>query len=156
MGNENQNDLWSIVEGLTDEELNKKGQDGSWSIAQILEHLLLTDLYVLKEMEENLKKIEAKEKPVHYTVNRSHKVQAPKELEPSNEYQTLASLKDKMTVSRLALENKIRQFSEDDLTEHSLHHFIFGMVSLKQWLPFINYHEKRHIEQIQEIKRTLV
>jgi uncharacterized damage-inducible protein DinB len=148
-------ELWALVEGLTDEELNKKIGDGKWSIAQVLEHLLLTEQHILQEIKGSLTRKETKEKPVHYTVNRSHKVEAPEQLVPSNEFHTLDSLKEKMVKSRENIEKKLEQFSEEELNQLSLYHFAFGSVKLKQWLPFIHYHEKRHIEQIKEIKDAL-
>ena len=43
----------------------------------------------------------------------------------------------------------------DELEAKGFNHPIFGLMSLKQWIPFVGYHEKRHILQIKEVKEKL-
>ena len=45
--------------------------------------------------------------------------------------------------------------SEEALQKKAYPHPIFGLIRLDEWVPFIGYHEKRHLEQIEEIKAKL-
>lgn len=150
--------LWQSVEGLTDEQINENVGEDRWTIAQVLEHLLIIEENAVKGIAAALASEEnstAPQKPVHLTVNRSRKVPAPASLEPSKDFQTLTSLKEKMTKSRASLENVVKDKSEDELTQKSFLHPVFGMLDVKQWISFIGYHEQRHLEQIEEIKNDL-
>lgn len=151
-------DLWKSVDGLSNEQLNEKVGEDRWTIAQVLEHLLLIEENAVKGIKAALTSEEnatSPQKPVHLTVDRSRKVPAPSFLEPTDEYQTLESLKERMTKSREALKETIKGKSDTDLTQKSFKHPVFGLLDVKQWISFIGYHEQRHLEQIEEIKSEL-
>ncbi|MGG0657852.1 DinB family protein [Rummeliibacillus pycnus] len=150
--------LLKSVSGLSDEQLNKEVEEGKWTIAQVLEHLYLLEVDATRVIQETLLNNEnnpTKSKPVHLAVDRSHKVKAIEEWVPSNAYQTLENLKQKLTNSRDALVKSIQEVSEEDLDQKSLPHPAFGSLSINQWVSFIGYHEQRHIGQIEEIKEAL-
>lgn len=149
--------VWQSVEGLTDEQLNKVVEEGTWSIAQVLEHLHLVEEQIVQvvrgglESEENV--VEAK--PVHLAAIRGRKVDAPAHLLPSNAYHTLATIKEKLATSREALEQLVNSVSAEVLTQKSLPNPVFGQLLLKDWVAFIGYHEERHLGQIEDIKKRL-
>jgi len=95
------------------------------------------------------------DKPFHLAVDRSRKVDAPAQVTPSNEKQTLEEMKSKLAESRAALIELEETASEDKLKQKSFPHPVFGLMDLKQWIDFIGYHEKRHQEQIEEIKTAI-
>lgn len=150
--------LWEAIEGLTNEQLNHVLEEGKWSIAQILEHLYLTELIVVRSFSEAVPITEdnpVKLRKVHLTVDRAQKINAPKFLVPSNEYQTLEQLKVKLKKSRESLEKFLGNASEHDLNGKFMPHPFFDKLTLKQWVEFLGYHEKRHIAQIEEMKEAL-
>ena len=146
--------LLKSVSGLSDEQLNEVVEEGKWTIAQVLEHLYLIELdatHLIQEALLNNEYNQTKSKPVHLAVDRTYKVEAQANWVPSNEYQTLENLKQKLTNSREALIKSIQGVSEDDLNQKSIPHLAFGLLSINQWVSFIGYHEQRHIGQIEEI-----
>src|SRR5690625_3932732 len=96
-------ELLAEIEGILDEDFNKKPSESEWSMKQILEHLYLFEMDVLRAMKDEIvhgKQIDVEEKPVHRAVNRKVKVEAPKEVQPKEEYATLKELKLKLSFSR--------------------------------------------------------
>ncbi|MDY0395724.1 DinB family protein [Virgibacillus halophilus] len=160
---ENKNDqireeVLQAVEGLTDEQLNEELEKGRWTIMQVLDHLYLMERVVTSSITEQLAEGEHRrvsDKPIQLTVDRSTKVEAPSFVEPSKAFITLADMKEKLAQSRQAL-HQIADEADDNMLEHRAYpHPAFGELSLKQWIPFIGYHEKRHLEQIEELKKHL-
>jgi hypothetical protein len=144
--------------GLTDEQLNERTGDGSWSIMQVLEHLFLIEQSITKSISKQLvneESVPAENKPIHYAVDRSRKITAPSFVTPSEDYITLEDMKRKLTESRAELIKVVNEANPDLLEQKSFPHPVFGLVSLKQWVPFIGFHEKRHLLQIEEIKGRL-
>ncbi len=146
------------INGLTDEQLNKKVEKGTWSISQILEHLYLAEKVIVRNFTQTQPITEdnpVKMKNVQVVVDRSQKVNAPKFLEPSDEFHTLEQLREKLNSSRLMLVNFLAKVSEKQLDQEFLPHPFLGKLRLRQWIEFLYYHEMRHIEQIKEIREQL-
>jgi hypothetical protein len=151
-------ELLQSVSGFSDQQLNEGFDNDSWSIMQNLEHLYLMECLVTTSIynelnNENSQSTDAK--PIHYAVNHSRKVKAPSILAPSNNFIKLKDIKKKLQESREALTNVVNTISIDSLDQKSFEHPIFGLLSLTQWITFIGFHEKRHLDQIEEIKQNL-
>lgn len=146
------------VKDLSDEELNKCVEEGKWSIMEVLEHLYLLERAVsysiLKQLE-NDQSEPATEKPIHLAVNRKTKIQAPDYVSPTGRITTWEVMAEKLGKSRQGLLDAVVNVDEILLENKSFLHPVFGQLSLKQWVSFIGYHEKRHLEQINEIKEQL-
>ncbi|MFD2130066.1 DinB family protein [Pseudogracilibacillus auburnensis] len=74
-------DLLKEVEGITKEMLHKKPGEDQWSINQIIEHLYLMEISIVRSMEKelvNARKTTVDDKPIHLTVNRKYKVLHPR------------------------------------------------------------------------------
>lgn len=150
--------LLNEVTGLGDEELNKRPSSGGWSIAQVMEHLYLMERAVVYNIQHALENSSIKEvssKPIELTVNRSRKVEAPEFVQPSDSTMTLKDLQQKLQTSHEALRGIYTTVDEERLVEKTAVHPVFGELNLIQWIPFVGYHEQRHIDQIKEIKETL-
>ncbi|WP_110113587.1 DinB family protein [Bacillus sp. CGMCC 1.16541] len=146
------------VRHLSNEQLNKKVEEGSWTIMQVLDHLYLMEKTIVGTMTKVLAQGPEQptdEKPIHLTPDRSRKVPAPDYVDPSDEYMTLEEVKKKLHESREALHAFVAQHEEEELKKKSFSHPVFGLLHLKQWCDFIGYHEKRHLEQIEELKAKL-
>lgn len=150
--------LLETVNGLSDEELNWKASEDKWSIRQVLEHLYLMEGGVAKTIQSQLTKeatSETADKPIERTVDRSTKVEAPDFAKPRDSFAAAAELKDKLKASHALLLQLEDTTPTEQLKERSYPHPVFGNMSLDQWIPFVGYHELRHIEQIQEVKEAM-
>lgn len=151
-------DLLNSVSDLTNDELNKRIEEGRWTIIQVLDHLYLMERSLTKAIQSTLAKGEEQEvpsKPIHYTVDRSTKVDAPPFVVPTEESLTFQKMKDKLNGSRKDLLTFLHTTSKEELQKKAYPHPIFGLIRLDEWVPFIGYHEKRHLEQIVELKAKL-
>lgn len=148
--------ILNSINGLSDEELNKVSAPDSWSIAQVLLHLQQIESYFLSLIDAALQgpSEQVKEKNLSYITDRSKKVKAP--VEPSSEFKTGEELISRLNHSREKLIALLNKTNLDLLPEKALSHPVFGKLSVQQTLEFIASHEIRHVEQIQEIKQTLV
>ncbi|PIC99117.1 DinB family protein [Sporosarcina sp. P29] len=151
-------ELLAQVEYLTDEVINRQPAEDRWSIKQILQHLYLMEGSVAKTIQIKLAAEDQNitiDKPIQLTVDRSNKIEAPDFVTPTLEYSTLHDLKSKLTATHSTLHDVAENATEDQLAVKSYPHPVFGEMSLTQWLPFVGYHEQRHIEQIKEVKQQL-
>ncbi|MFZ3577380.1 DinB family protein [Virgibacillus sp. DJP39] len=151
-------DLYNEVNGLSDEQLNKRPADDQWSIKQIMEHLFLMEGAITKTIIEKLEdgeEVNAELKPIEASLNRTIKVQAPEFAIPNDDFATLEELKLKLTATHQGLIKVSETADEKQLESKGFPHPVFGQMSLKQWIPFIAYHEKRHTLQIVEVKEKL-
>ncbi|MGZ0084238.1 DinB family protein [Caldibacillus thermoamylovorans] len=150
--------LLESVSALSDEQLNTRVAEGSWTIAQVLEHLHLIETSIAAMIAQTLTHGASQpvsEKPIHLTLDRSKKVEAPDFARPSNRRFTWGELEEKLRQSRQRLRHIVEQADPADLEAKSFPHPVFGPLSLKQWVEFVGYHEQRHLAQIEEIKAHL-
>lgn len=152
------NMLFETVEDLSNEQLNKKVSEDQWSIMQVLDHLYLMEAGLVKIMTKTFKTGPSEtisDKPIHLTLDRTLKFNAPNYFVPTNQFVTIEEMKQKLTESRKALHTFVEETKDSNLEDKGFPHPAFGQTNLKQWIPFIGLHEKRHIEQINEIKNQL-
>ncbi|MEW5322844.1 DinB family protein [Geobacillus thermoleovorans] len=150
--------LIESVSGLSDEQLNTRAAKGTWTIAQVLEHLYLIETSIATMIAHTLThgvSQPVEEKPIHLTVDRSKKVEAPDFARPSDRFFSWRELEEKLRQSRQRLRQITEQANPADWEAKSFPHPIFGPLNLKQWVEFVGYHEQRHLAQIEEIKAQL-
>lgn len=150
--------LLDTVSDLNDEELNWKASEDEWSVRQVLEHLYLMEGGVAKTIQSQLTKEASHEtasKPIERTVDRSTKVEAPDFAKPSDSFATAEELQDKLRTSHTSLLQLEDTVPTEQLKARSYKHPVFGDMSLDQWIPFVGYHELRHIKQIEEVKKAM-
>ncbi|MDK8210552.1 DinB family protein, partial [Bacillus subtilis] len=90
----------------------------TWSVMQVLEHLYLMERMIVSRVKDQLENgvdQPTEDKPFHLAVDRSRKVDAPAQVTPSNEKQTLEEMKSKLAESRAALIELEETASEDKL-----------------------------------------
>jgi uncharacterized damage-inducible protein DinB len=147
------------VRGLSDEQLNEQLEDGRWTIMQVLDHLYLMERAITHTISNQLTNGDSKtvnDKPIELTVNRSTKVEAPSLVVPSKDFITLEEMKNKLSESREAFSKVVHAAEKSLLEQRAYLHPVFGELNLKQWIPFVGYHEKRHLAQIEELKEKFV
>lgn len=136
--------------------------NGGWSIAEILEHLSLVESQLLLLVTSLLRKAEARTRSdssvpsyeislePHLERSRKEKFRTRENFVPignkkaSDSLELLRSLENKFLDLRPRLE----------LVDHTIArfpHWLFGPLSLGQWLAFIGLHEERHLAQIESI-----
>ncbi|QQK74623.1 DinB family protein [Salicibibacter cibarius] len=155
-------EILASVENLTDEQLNCEVEEGRWTIVQVLEHLYLIEQglaapIIQKELANEDSQPARKKKPIELTVDRSvQKVEATGPFVPSNEFMPLEEMKERLAQSRATL-LKVLDTVEDEaiLSQKSAKHPAFGTMDLAQWVEFIGLHERRHLQQIEELKVKL-
>jgi hypothetical protein len=147
------------VRGLSDEQLNEQFEDGRWSIMQVLDHLYLMERAITHSISRELATGKEKlvdPKPIELTVCRSTKVDAPSFVAPANEFIALEEMKNKLSQSREDLTKLVNDADNSLLKKRAFPHPVFGDLSLKQWIPFVGLHEKRHLAHIEELKGKLI
>ncbi|THD69385.1 DinB family protein [Robertkochia marina] len=149
-----------VIEGLSAAQLRFKPTEDSWSIADCIEHLTLTEDMFMQMIEKSLetpadeamkanKKFSDKEVFAMIT-NRDQKMQTQEPLEPSGKWGTTKETMKAFKSSRKQTANMIKK-TDKDLRNHYFE-FPFGTVDTYQLLIFGAGHQKRHNAQIMEIK----
>lgn len=147
------------VKNMTDEQFNQKPSQDVWSPGQILQHLYLMERVITGGMKQVLmsgEKKEISEKPLELVIDRSRKVHAPENLKPAEGTYVKEELLSKLEESRRELINFAETAPVQALKEKAMKHPYLGELSLKQWVEFIGYHEKRHLLQLAEVKSEAI
>ncbi|MFD3447508.1 DinB family protein [Microbacteriaceae bacterium 4G12] len=147
------------IEGLTDTQLNVKPKREKWSIVQNLHHLDLIEQAATSAIKVALQKGERKNTPmksIDMTKDRTRKRQAPQQFMPTETIMKREQIQSLIELSRNKLLQIVNSAQTEDLLELSSEHPVYGELNLYQWLEFLDLHEQRHLEQIQEAKRALL
>jgi hypothetical protein len=155
------------VEGLGEGQENFRTAPDRWSIADIVEHLSVTEQQSLRlfnslvrraEDEGRVRADDAPFAPVTIAEQvertRAEKYTAPEGVRPAGGVplaDSLARLRD----SRAALHALRPRIERLDCADSRFPHPIFGLINLYQWLAFIGAHEARHLAQIEALKETM-
>lgn len=159
--------LTSSVEGLGEGQEHFRPTPERWSIADIFEHLALSEASSVKLFDKLLQKAEAEGRtreagdplaPVSLVEEtapfRGQKFVAPDRIRPTGKVplaDSLASLADSHEQIR-ALRPRIERA---DCAEQRFPHPAFGPLNLYQWLLFTAGHEERHLKQINALKEEM-
>jgi hypothetical protein len=150
------------VAGLSEAQLNFKPAPEKWSIAEVAEHIALSEDYIFQASGEALKaparekmadpgKVD--EKILAAIPDRSVKATAPEPLRPHNQFKTTADAVAAFTTSRDAHINYLSE-TQDALREHYFKNPVFGDLDALQWILFMSAHTQRHVAQINEVKAS--
>lgn len=150
------------VAGLSEAQLNFKPSPEKWSIAEVAEHVALSEDFIFQASAGALKSPAREkmadpgkldEKILAAIPNRTVKATAPEPLRPHNQFKTAAEAVAAFKASRDA---HIKYLSEtqDALREHFFNNPAFGDVDAFQWILFMSAHTERHVAQILEVKAS--
>ena len=122
----------------------------------MLYHLYTTEKstaeLILNSLEMESEKVD--ERDLSFLTDRSKRVEATIQL--SANFITKIEGMELLEESRFQyLQTVFNETHEEIPVEKSMNHPAFGFISLKNVVDFIWMHEKRHIDQIEEIKREL-
>ena len=152
------------IENVSDQQWNFKPSPDAWSVAQISEHITLSEdlLYSIAQKtmltpsdEKKAEALAGHEKELLVAVmDRSSKAQAPEVLKPNGKF---ASKKELIEVFKAARHKTINyvKTNSDPLKNHVARHPVFGELTAYQWLVFIAGHADRHVAQLEEVKKNI-
>ena len=143
-------------------------QQGGWSVAEIAYHLHLTEKSITMVLQNGLTSMPRHERwsderikeewelITKFAGNRETKFEAPAFVLPKNAPSIDESCK-LLEASRAELIKTVSHASIDDLVSISLPHPVksFGNISGIGWVSLIGWHEKRHTDQIKEVKAAV-
>ncbi len=151
--------LLSAVKGLSDAQLNWKPDGDTWSVAECVEHLAISEGAIfgivqgtLKDSPDPAKRSEVKfsdDQVIGLIEDRSTKVKTRPNLEPT---QSLGDFKATLKAFKTGRKKSIKYVkkTEDDLRNRYFT-FPFGTVDSYQVVLFLSGHTGRHIAQIEEV-----
>ncbi|RDY59605.1 DinB family protein [Flagellimonas nanhaiensis] len=160
---ETRNHMTHVLKGLSEEQLNFKPYEDSWSIAECVEHLAISESAfgglikrtaasepnpVLKDSlvfnDEQLLKV---------ITDRSQKVKTSEQFEPSGQFGSHEETVEAFMTKRNE-HIEYTKTTEDDLRNRFSKDLPFGTVDGVQLLLFAAAHSERHILQMEEVMAT--
>lgn len=161
---DSQTEFLEAVENLTDAAWTFKPAPERWSIAEVSEHIVLSEGLLFGVVEKALaadsnpdwdSKTGAKNEFLEKVMlNRTGKAQAPEQIQPKGKM-TRAEIISRYKEGRA----KTLKFTEETqlpMKEHTFEHPlpIFNTLNAYQWLIYIPLHNMRHDQQIAEVKAS--
>ena len=154
-----QQELVSTINGLSEDQLNFKASEDSWSIAECMEHIAISEknlmgmVYMsLETAADPTRKLEivmTDEQILGLITSREQRVKTRKEFEPTN---SLGDFEDMLKTfkQRRKASMKFLKTTEAKLRNHYVE-FPFGVIDAYQVILFMSGHTTRHTNQIKEI-----
>ncbi|GAA4323328.1 hypothetical protein GCM10023115_51950 [Pontixanthobacter gangjinensis] len=157
---ETKESLEMSVEDLSEEQMQFKPDDDSWSIAEIVEHIVIVE----GALEGMLKgKIESGETPdqkaevkmtddqvLGLITDRSSKIQTQDQFVPSGKFMSADEALSEFNDHRKEMTNWLKSTDVD--MRNYVNEFPFGKIDAYQTLLFMVGHTERHTAQIEEVK----
>ncbi|SDJ77686.1 DinB family protein [Salimicrobium halophilum] len=146
--------LISLLKHLNDYELNTAKKSGGWTVAQVVEHLAVAEVNFLGLVEKAMKQKHighAEEKDFSILRDRSVKMKAQQE--PSTVHRNAEDCIQMLQNSRKATEAFLNE--NKDIGRYVVSHPRFGDIPAYSIFTLIAEHERRHIEQIEEILEAI-
>ena len=151
------------ISGLSEAQWTFKAGPDRWSIAEVAEHIAISETTLLRLVTDQILKGPAvprnpdsvsDEKLLASLLDRTSKFQAPEVLKPTNRWATrYASLTKDFLAAREKTIDYVKT-TTDDLHGHAGPHPVFKMLDGYQWVVLLSGHSARHTAQIQEVKTS--
>jgi hypothetical protein len=150
------------IKDISEEQWKFKAAPDRWSVAEVAEHIAISEETLLKLVSQRIMKSPAapekkeaakgrEEMLRKALVNRGVKVQAPEMLKPTNRWATRDELVKAFNASRGQTIEYIKT-TQEDLRSHFGPHPVLKDLDAYQWLILIAGHSERHTLQILEVK----
>jgi uncharacterized damage-inducible protein DinB len=145
---------------------SERPADDAWSVAQVFDHLHLSEASIAKLLEKRIARAreagvgrEQSEASVlrsldYFPVVDGPKRQAPEIVVPRSEARA-PDVHDALRRSRADLHAALREGDGLALGEITATHPALGVINLYQWVLFVGQHEARHTRQVEQIVRQL-
>jgi len=149
------------IDGLTDAQWKFKAASDRWSIAEVAEHIAISEGTILGMVQTKMMQAPgptpleriADDKMLAGLVDRTSKFQAPEVLKPVNKWATKDALVKDFNTARDSTVQFVKTTTED-LRAHAPPHPAFGSMDAHQWVLLIAGHSARHTAQIEEVKKA--
>jgi hypothetical protein len=159
--NDTKENMMNTIEGLSDEQLHYKPSPESWSIAECVEHLTISEnsifdmvsgaVQVTADMSRRSEVAMTDEELLGMITDRSNKVKTSEAFEPSGKFGSYEETLEAFTNKREENIEYVKN-TEDDLRHHYAQ-LPFGTVDAYQVILFMSGHTERHTLQMEEIKQ---
>lgn len=153
--------LQNSISELSNEQLQFKPDQNTWSISQCLEHIVLSEKMIFGMIQQQLEKdseldaqnqrSQSDEDIINTITNRSQKFKAPEALQPTGRYENTIDAWEDFTKERKVIMDYIKNADVAKLRNH-LSKYPTGIADGYQSLLFLAAHTARHTAQIQEVK----
>ena len=155
-------DLLHLVSDINDADFMKKPSKEAWSIAEVVEHLVLIDeslynsiLHKAENIPDTTPETVPNDKILYVVPNPKYgKVAAPENLVPQSTYNSKDEALMAFNTNRDRIENFVKT-TDLPLQRIAFRHFALGLLNGMNWLVFIAAHCQRHINQIRDLKKKL-
>jgi len=158
--NETKEDFAKQLGGLSDAQLNFRSGEGRWTIAEIAEHITVTEGALFGMITNQvMKAAPPKCENVHRfgdtaivlaITNRSQKFTAPEQIRPTGRFKTRDELLSSFDKARATTIEFVKS-NKADLRNMFMQN-PFGMMDGVQWFIFLAGHSDRHLAQAKEVK----
>jgi hypothetical protein len=159
--NETKQAFLESVEGLSNAQLNFKPAPDRWSIAEVAEHIALSEEFIGSNITKLMASPEApaerraatkgmEEKILNMMPDRSQKAQAPEMLKPTGRFQSREEVLRAFNSKRDEHIDYLKN-TKQNMRAH-VQKSPFGEADAYQWMLFMAAHSKRHTAQIEEVK----
>lgn len=148
--------LLRTARGLSPTQLQYKTAPDRWSVAECLEHIAVTEGFILANINKTLQQAAESSTPgisddgvVHMVVDRSTRVKGPERIMPSGRW-----AHDRLLSEFESARNRTADFAattDAPLRQHGFPHPMLGTLDCYQWLLLIGAHGERHRLQAEEV-----
>jgi hypothetical protein len=150
------------IAGLSEKQWRFKPAPDRWSVAEVSEHITVAESSIFGLVQKQImsspadpsKRAEVAgkdDKILQLVPDRTHKVQAPEFLKPTNRFATREENIKAFEDARSLTMEYVRT-TNDDLRDHFGPHPVLGPLDAYQWILLISAHSERHTKQIEEVK----
>lgn len=152
---ETRDELLEILNGLNEDQLNRRQDSNRWSISQICQHLSKTEELYVVAIKRGLKSEQdstLENKSLEFLLDRSKRLEAPEMVIPTDEIFEHKDMVEKLHHSREKLTELLHSLEDPAvLSRKHFVHPVFKEMLLIEWVESLYLHEQRHIQQINEI-----
>jgi hypothetical protein len=156
--------LVEVVREVTPAQANFRTGPERWSIAEVLEHLVVWESFMLGAIRGALEAPAEPEKQagaagkdslvLGLATSRDKPLKSREAAKPTGRWSDVAAMLAEFRVRR-AQTVEFAESTQTDLRSHFFAHVTFGDLDCYQWLVAMGQHTLRHVEQIEEIRRVL-
>lgn len=148
----------SLLQRLSLEQLLYRPQPDGWSVAENVEHLIVTERRLVRVLEKlvlgpadfRTRCSMTDEEVLRKIGTAANKVQAPSQALPTLRWPA-ETLSHEFATARRAT-GDFASATTADLRRYFIRHFLFGEIDGYQWLLFIGAHTERHSAQAERVK----
>ncbi len=159
-------ELLEVIAAFKDEQLELRNDEGSWTVAEIVEHLILVELYVVHKVGKMLESLEVKEsEPLNEKVVDAFQLfqskgllgvkrKAPSAVEPRGQLPLKDGL-SKLQEVRMQLKSYLPQLEARETNSIVAYFSTFGVdMNVCQWVQFASIHEWGHSNQLKKLLQS--